>query len=199
MSLPQRKYTPEEYLALERKAECRSEYYAGEIFAMSGASEKHNLIAGNIVAALHGQFRGRPCRVYVSDMRVKVSPTGLYTYPDVVALCGEARFDDVQRDTLLNPNVIIEVLSPSTEAYDRGNKAAQYRQLPSLMEYLLASQERMHVEHYVRQADGQWLFSEVSDTDARIHLPSINASVVLADIYENVVLDSPPVEGQGWS
>jgi Uma2 family endonuclease len=199
MSLPQRRYTPEEYLALERRAEHRSEFYAGEIFAMSGASRRHSLIAGNIFAALHGQFRGRPCEVHMNDMRVKVSPTGLYTYPDVVALCGEPRFDDVQRDTLLNPNVIVEVLSPSTEAYDRGNKAAQYRQLPSLVEYLLVSQEQRHVEHYVRQADGQWLFSEESGTDARIHLPSINAVLVLAEIYDTVALDSPNGEGEEWS
>src|SRR5215510_15498100 len=112
--------TPEEYLALERKAGYKSEYFAGEIFAMSGASEQHNLIVANVVATLHTQFRNRPCKVYASDMRVKVSPTSLYTYPDVVALCSEPRFDDDQKDTLLNPTVIIEVLSPSTEAYDRG-------------------------------------------------------------------------------
>jgi Uma2 family endonuclease len=135
----------------------------------------------------------------MNDMRVKVSPTGLYTYPDVVALCGEARFDDAQRDTLLNPNVIIEILSPSTEAYDRGNKAAQYRQLPSLCEHLLVSQEQMHVEQYIRQADGQWLFSEVSGKDARIHLPSIKAVLALAEIYDNVPLDSSHGEGEGWS
>ncbi|MGE0825899.1 MAG: Uma2 family endonuclease [Candidatus Binatia bacterium] len=190
MPLPQQKYTPEEYLALERQADHKSEYYAGEIFAMSGASETHNLIAGNIFASLHAQFRGRPCRVYMSDMRVKVSPTGLYTYPDVVAVCGERQFDDVQNDTLLNPTVIIEVLSPSTEAYDRGNKAVQYRQLPSLAEHVLVSQERRHVEHYVRQPDGQWLFSEASEADAQIELPSLNASLVLAEIYENVSFDA---------
>jgi Uma2 family endonuclease len=190
MSLPKREYTPEEYLALERRADQRSEYYGGEIFSMSGASETHNLIAGNIFASLHAQLRGRSCRVYMSDMRVKVSPTGLYAYPDVVAVCGERQFDDVQRDTLLNLNVIIEVLSPSTEAYDRGNKAAQYRQLPSLLEHLLVSQERMHVEQYIRQADGQWLFSEASGKDARIHLPSINAVLALAEIYDNVPFDS---------
>lgn len=190
MSLPKRTYTSEEYLALERQAEHRSEYYAGEIFAMSGASEVHNLIAGNIFASLHSQFRGHSCRVYMSDMRVKVSASGLYTYPDVVAVCGERQFDDVQHDTLLNPNVIIEVLSPSTEAYDRGNKAAQYRQLTSLAEHLLVSQEQMHVEQYIRQADGQWLFSEVSGKEARIHLPSVKAVLALAEIYDNVPFDS---------
>lgn len=199
MPLPQRKYTPEEYLALERQAEQRSEYYAGEIFAMSGASRRHSLIAGNIFASLHGQLRGRPCEVHMNDMRVKVSPAGLYTYPDVVALCGQPQFDDNQRDTLLNPTVIIEVLSPSTEAYDRGNKATQYRQLPSLCEHLLVSQEQMHVEQYIRQADGQWLFSEVNGQEARLHLPSIQAVLLLAAIYDNVSLDSPDSEGQGWS
>lgn len=199
MPFPQRTYTPEEYLALERQAEQRSEYYAGEIFAMAGASEVHNLIAGNIFASLHTQFRGRPCRVYMNDMRVKVHPTGLYTYPDVVVVCGERQFDDAQHDVLLNPNVIIEVLSPSTEAYDRGNKAAQYRQLPSLAEHLLVSQEHMHVEQYMRQADGQWLFFEVSGKDARIHLPPIKAVLVLAEIYDTVALDSPNGAGEEWS
>lgn len=187
MSLqPQRRYTPEEYLALERKAQCKSEYLAGEIFAMSGASEQHNLITLNVAAALHAQFRGRLCRAYTSDMRVKVSPTGLYTYPDVVALCGEPQFDDEQRDTLLNPTVIIEVLSPSTEAYDRGGKFGHYRKLTSLMEYLLIAQEEPHVEHYVRQSDNQWLLSEASSLQDAVQLPSINCSLVLAEIYEKV-------------
>lgn len=183
---PQPHYTPEEYLALERKAECKSEYFAGEIFAMSGASERHNLITLNIAAALHTQFRGRPCRAYVSDLRVKVSPTGLYTYPDVVALCGKAQFDDEQSDTLLNPEVIIEVLSLSTEAYDRGGKFGHYRKLASLHEYVLISQEEPHVELYVRQADNQWLLSEASDLQEVIQLPSVNCVLRLSDVYDKV-------------
>jgi Uma2 family endonuclease len=187
MSLqPKLRYTPEEYLALERKAEHRSEYFAGEIFAMSGASERHNLIAGNVFAALHAQFRGRPCRAYMSDMRVKVSPTGLYTYPDVVALCDEPQFDDEQKDTLLNPTIIIEVLSPSTEAYDRGGKFGHYRKLASLAEYVLISQEEPHVEHYVRQPDNQWLLSEASNLQDTISLPSLNCALLLADVYDKV-------------
>jgi len=187
MSLqPKLRYTPEEYLALERKAEHRSEYFAGEIFAMSGASEQHNLIAGNVFAALHAQFRGRPCRAYMSDMRVKVSPTGLYTYPDVVALCDEPQFDDEQKDTLLNPTIIIEVLSPSTEAYDRGGKFGHYRKLASLAEYVLISQEEPHVEHYVRQPDNQWLLSEASNLQDTISLPSLNCALLLADVYDKV-------------
>ncbi|TMA53915.1 MAG: Uma2 family endonuclease [Deltaproteobacteria bacterium] len=187
-SQPQPRYTPQEYLALERKAEHRSEYFAGEIFAMSGASERHNLIALNVAASLHAQFRNRSYKVYASDMRVKVSATGLYTYPDVVALCGEPQFDDEQKDTLLNPTVIIEVLSPSTEAYDRGDKFGHYRKLASLAEYVLISQDKPHVEHYVRQPDNQWLLSEASSLQDSVQLPSINCTLVLAEIYEKVEL-----------
>src|SRR5215218_3291887 len=120
-------YTLQEYLAIERSSQQKNEYLNGEIFAMGGASERHNLIVGNVFASLHAQLRGQPCKVYSSDMRVKIDTTGLYTYPDVVALCGEARFDDEQHDTLINPNIIIEVLSKSTEGYDRGEKFAHYR------------------------------------------------------------------------
>jgi Uma2 family endonuclease len=187
MSLqPKSLHTPEEYLVLERKAGYKSEYFAGEIFAMSGASEQHNLIVANVVATLHTQFRNRPCKVYASDMRVKVSPTGLYTYPDVVALCSEPRFDDDQKDTLLNPTVIIEVLSPSTEAYDRGDKFGHYRKLASLTEYILISQEKIHIERYVRQPDNQWLLSETSGLHDTVQLPSINCTLVLDEVYEKV-------------
>src|SRR2546423_7792204 len=113
-------FTPEQYLALEREAEYKSEYINGQIYAMSGASREHNLIAVNIVSELHALLRGQPCEAYMSDMRVKVSQTGMYTYPDVVAVCGGPRFEDEHGDTLINPTVIVEVLSPSTEAYDRG-------------------------------------------------------------------------------
>jgi Uma2 family endonuclease len=185
-SQPKVRYTPEEYLTLERQAEHKSEYFAGEIFAMSGASRQHNLIVTNIVAALHGQLRNRPCEVYANDMRVKVSATGLYTYPDVVVLCGEPQFDDAHKDTLLNPTVLIEILSPSTEAYDRGDKAAHYRKLATLAEYVLVSQEKMQVEHYVRQPDNQWLLSETSNVQDSFSLPSICCSLALADIYDRV-------------
>lgn len=185
---PQPHYSPEEYLELERKAEYKSEYFNGEIFAMSGASEEHNLIAGNVFAALHSQFRGRPCKVYASDMRVKVSQTGLYTYPDVVAVCEEAQLEDDQLDTLLNPTVLIEVLSKSTEAYDRGDKAEYYRKLSSLAEYLLVSQDKHHIEHYVRQSDHTWLLSEASELQDVITLPSIDCTLSLADVYDKVGL-----------
>jgi|SRR5579884_64442 Uma2 family endonuclease len=181
------RYTPEEYLAIERRnAGQRSEYLAGEIFAMGGASERHNLIVTNIVRELSIQMKGQPCKVYSSDMRVKVASTGLYTYPDIVALCGEAKFDDDQKDTLLNPTLIIEVLSKSTEGYDRGEKFEHYRKLQSLAEYILVSQEKRHVDHYVRQPDNQWLLSESSNPQDTIQLPSINCSLAIAEIYDKV-------------
>jgi Uma2 family endonuclease len=182
-------YTPEEYLALERQAEYKSEYFNGEIFAMTGASRKHNLAAGNVFASLHGQLRKRPCEIYPSDMRVKVSPTGLYTYPDVVIVCGEPIFDDKQKDTLLNPTVLVEVLSKSTASYDRGEKFEHYRKLDSLAEYLVVAQNKYHVEHYVRQPDNRWLLSETDDMQKTIHLSSIECDLALADIYDKVEVD----------
>ena len=182
-------YTPEEYLILERQAEYKSEYLNGEIFAMTGASRRHNLVAGNVFASLHNQLRKRPCEIYPSDMRVKVSPTGLYTYPDVVVVCAEPLFDDKQKDTLLNPTVLIEVLSKSTASYDRGEKFAHYRKLDSLTEYLVVAQDKYHVEHYTRQSGNQWLLSETDDIQKTIHLSSIECDLALADIYDKVEVD----------
>ena len=187
---PQPYLTPEEYLAFEREADVKHEYYAGEIFAFAGASEEHNLIAGNVFAGLHAQLRKRPCKVYPSDMRVRVSPTGLYTYPDVTVVCAEARFDDEQADTLLNPTVIVEVLSPSTEGYDRGGKFEHYRKLESLQEYVVIAQDRVHVEQHARQAQGQWLLSETDSTDDVITLPSIACRLAVADLYEKVEFET---------
>lgn len=182
-------YTPEEYLALERQAEDKSEYFNGEIFAMTGASRRHNLVAGNVFAALHAQLRNRPCEIYPSDMRVKVSPTGLYTYPDVVIVCGEPVFDDEQKDTLINPGVLVEVLSKSTASYDWGEKFEHYRKLKSLAECLVIAQNKYHLEHYVRQPDNQWLLSETDEIERTIHLPSIECDLVLADVYAKVEID----------
>ena len=182
-------YTPEEYLALERQAEYKSEYFDGEIFAMTGASRRHNLVAGNVLASLHGQLRKRLCEIYPSDMRVKVSPTGLYTYPDVVIVCGEPIFDDKQKDTLLNPTVLVEVLSKSTASYDRGEKFEHYRKLDSLAEYLVIAKNKYHAEHYTRQIDNRWLLSETDDIQKTIHLSSIECDLALADIYDKVEVD----------
>lgn len=182
-------YTPDEYLILERQAEHKSEYFNGEIFAMTGASRKHNLVAANILSSLHAQLKGRPCEIYPSDMRVKISPTGLYTYPDVVIVCGEPTFDDEQKDTLLNPTVLIEILSKSTASYDRGEKFEHYRKLNSLVEYLIVAQDKHHIEHYVRQPDNQWLLSETDDMEQTIHLPSIECNLALVDVYYKVEMD----------
>ena len=139
--------TPEQYLEIERQAASKSEYWQGEMFAMAGASREHNLLAGNLYVSLHQQLRRRPCEVYQSDMRVWIPATGLYTYPDVVAVCGEPRFTDDHVDTLVNPTFVAEILSPTTEAYDRGRKFEHYRKVESLQEYLLVAQEigRAHV------------------------------------------------------
>jgi Uma2 family endonuclease len=183
-------YTPEEYLALERAAEYRSEYLDGEIFAMSGASEAHNLIAGNIFWHLKSQFRGWPCRAYMSDMRVRVTPGRMYTYPAVVAVCGPREFADDQRDTLLNPTVVFEVLSPSTEAVGRGEKFAHYWRLASLTDYVLVAQDQMRVEHFTRQGDG-WFVTAANTLDETIRLSSIGAEVALSAIYENIEFPAP--------
>jgi len=182
------RYSPEEYLALERRAATKSEFFAGEIFAMTGASRNHNLIVANLVRELTLQLKGRPCETYPSDMRVKVNATGLYTYPDLAVVCGPPQFDDEQKDTLLNPTLIIEVLSISTEGYDRGKKFAHYRKIESLAEYLLVSQDKFHVDRYVRQPDNQWLLAEWDGLQSRIPFTSIDCSVDMAEIYDKVDL-----------
>lgn len=178
--------SPEAYLRLERQAETRSEYLDGEVFTMAGASEAHNLIATNLTASLVVRLKDRPCKVYSSDMRVKVSATGLYTYPDVVVVCGHPQFEDRQRDTLLNPTVIIEVLSPSTESYDRGGKFDHYSTLASLTDYLLVGQESVAVDHYLRQEDGKWLLSRYRSLAEAAHIASIGCDLPLADAYDKV-------------
>lgn len=186
-AVPHLSITPEEYLALERQADHRSEYCAGEMVAMAGAREAHNLIAWNIAGELRTQFKDRDCRAYGSDMRVKVSETGLYTYPDLSALCGASRFEDEERDTLLNPTVIVEVLSPKTEAYDRGRKFLHYRRVESLQEYVLVAQDRPHVELFVRHGEsGEWVFTEISGPEGVLRLGSVGAEIPLSEIYDKV-------------
>jgi Uma2 family endonuclease len=178
--------TPEEYLALERKAESKSEYLAGEIFAMTGASKNHNLIAGNVFTALKQHLREKPCEIYISDMRVKVPAANLYTYPDVAVVCGESQFEDDVVDTLLNPILIVEVLSKSTASYDRTVKFGYYRTLASVAEYLLIAQNGYHVEHYARQADGRWLLADFRSTEDVLQLDSVQCSLALREIYDRV-------------
>lgn len=180
-------YTPDQYLALERKAEYKSEYVNGRIFAMAGASRQHNQITFNIAGELRLQLKGRACIAYSNDMRVKVPQTGLYSYPDVVATCNEPKFEDTFVDTLLNPTVIIEVLSDSTEVYDRGEKFAHYRRLSSLEEYILVAQHRICLEHYARQGE-RWILTEISELDGIALLDSIGCTLPLKEIYDKVEL-----------
>ncbi len=185
---PEPKMTTEEYLAFERaQFDAKHEFLDGRIMTMAGASRQHNRIVANLVASLVTQLRGRPCDVYPSDMRVKIPATGLYTYPDVIALCHDPRFEDVEVDTLLNPSVIIEVLSPSTEAYDRGIKFTHYRSLEALQLYILIAQDKPQIEIFRRQESGDWLLSVVEGLEARVSLDAIACELTLADVYERVI------------
>ncbi|MGQ9889013.1 MAG: Uma2 family endonuclease [Aggregatilineales bacterium] len=196
LSQSAQRMTEAEYLAFERASEFRHEYFAGAVFAMTGASEAHNLIAANVLVSLRNQLRGRSCRVYIADMRVKVAATGLYTYPDLSVVCGEARFADNKLDTLLNPAVIIEVLSPSTEAYDRGRKFQHYRQIETLREYLLIAQDSPRIERYLRRDDGAWLLTDAHGLDAALHLPAIGCALALAEVYEQVTFSPASPAGR---
>ena len=185
-SLPKTFITPEEYLALDRKAEVKSEYYAGQVIAFAGASKRHNLIVANVLAGIHRQLMDRPCNVYPSDMRVRVSKTGMYAYPDVVVTCGEEQFADDNSDILLNPIVLIEVLSESTANYDRGDKFEHYRRIESLREYILVSQELYRADQYVRQNDTQWLLTEFHRAEDTIKFSSINCELAVKEIYAKI-------------
>ena len=180
---PKRLLTPEEYLAIERDVEAKHEFYRGEMFAIGGASREHNLITGNAGASLHAQLANRPCEAYQNDMRVKVAASGLYTYPDIVVTCEKPRFEDDKFDTLLNPQSIIEVLSDTTEKYDRDKKFELYRQIESLREYGLISQDRVHIELFTRGDDGHWRLSEATGLDSEIELAAIGCRLTLADVY----------------
>jgi Uma2 family endonuclease len=191
---PQRSLTEEEYLALERASPIKHEYYAGRVYAMTGAKEPHNLIAGNLVAALHPQLRRKPCRIYSSDMRVKILRSGLNTYPDVVIVCGQPQFTDTVHDTITNPVVLIEILSASTERYDRGMKFEHYRTIDTLRNYILVAQDHYHIEHFARQEGGLWVFQEATDVSAELYIPSIECTMKLEDVYEKVDFAAGPRE-----
>lgn len=183
---PKLRLTPQEYLALERKAESKSEYYQGEIFAMAGASSPHNIISSNLNRILSTQLLPRDCIVYGGDMRVKVSPLGKYTYPDIMVACGKKNFDDAEQDTLVNPVLIIEILSHSTERYDRSAKLDHYQYIKTLAESVLVSQDNRRVERYVRQANGDWAYRAFKENDDVIKLESIGCELVLHEIYFKV-------------
>lgn len=185
-SVPEIFLRPEEYLAIERKAEYKSEYVDGVMYAMAGASERHNLIVGNVVASLHFPLRKTPCKVYPSDMKVRLPNARKFFYPDVSVVCGDARFADEERDVLLNPLLVVEVLSESTAAYDRGKKFQSYQQIESLQEYLLVTQDEFVIEHYVRQPDDKWLYTKATGLEASVRLPSLSCEIALSDVYDKV-------------
>jgi len=177
----------DEWLAAEReRLEGRTEFVSGEVFAMAGGSREHNLIATNVVGELRSQFKGRPCFVYAGDLKVKIDAAGAGTYPDVIALCGEHRYLDERRDVVTNPALIIEILSDSIEAYDRGDKFALYRGLQSLEAYLLIAQNRVRAELYVRQPDGGWLLHVFEELAATVPLAVLDASLALTEVYDKV-------------
>lgn len=194
-ALPKRYFTQEEYAMLEERSDYKSQYVAGEIFAMAGAQLSHLEIAYNLGGMLYVRFRGRPCRAYSSDAKVRVRAGELWTYPDMVAFCGEPRFDtSAKPHSLLNPQVIFEILSPSTAEFDRGDKFIRYQRLESFADYVLIDSERMRVEHYVRQEAGGWLYHEYHHAADVLKLVSVEAELPLAEIYERVIFPKPGVD-----
>ena len=186
------RYTPSEYYELERAATYRSDYFRGEIFAMAGGSRRHSIIVTNIVGGLWQRLQGEPCVPYESNLRLKIKSTGLRTYPDASVYCGQPVRDDEDDDgeTFTNPSALFEVLSPSTEGYDRGTKSRGYRLIDSLAVYALVSQSEPHIEVYERQPDSSWRLREVHGLHETLSLPSIGVELPLAEIYKRVVFDS---------
>jgi Uma2 family endonuclease len=185
-AIPKTKLTPDEYLEFERESEERHEYFNGEIFAMSGAKRNHNKIVANLSGLAWQHLKGKDCEFYPTDMRVFVPETGLYTYPDLAVVCGEPVFQDNVFDTLLNPILLIEVLSETTESYDRGKKFQHYRSIESLQEYVLVSQDEARIEKYVKTGDGFWLLSEAVGLNSEIEFSSIECRVALAEVYDKI-------------
>ncbi len=190
-------YTPEEYLALEEIADYKSEYFDGEIFAMTGASRNHNVITLNVGSLLRQAFKGRKCIAFTNDMKVQARKDGPYVYPDVIALCGELSYAKNRTDMITNPTIVIEVLSESTEAYDRGLKFRLYRTIPSLQEYVLIDQREMVVECYHKDEQGRWVLEQtLSNQDETLKLAAIGVELPLSEIYdkvefENITNESP--------
>ncbi len=189
---PAHRYTLEEYLALERDSEVRYEYWDGEIFAMSGGTLAHDLIMGNASNSLGVQLTGKDCRVFTNNMQIKVPAAPPYRYADGSVVCGKVEVERFNgADLLINQVLIIEVLSPSTEAYDRGDKFTFYKSIPTFREYLLIAQHRPHVTHYVKAESGKWDYEEANGLDSSIYLPSIDCTISLSDLYSGVEFTTP--------
>lgn len=189
LAQPQTYFTPEEYLAFERQAKTKHEYLNGQIYVRAGANPKHNQITFNATGEIGRQIKGRNCRGYSADQKVRTDPKNLFSYPDVTIVCGEPKFHDTQKDVVLNPTVVIEVLSPSTEAYDRGEKFTHYRTISSLTDYILIAQDRPYVEHFTRQKGKRpWLYNVETELTGSLWIDSIKCELKLADIYDLVEL-----------
>jgi Uma2 family endonuclease len=184
--------TEAEYLAIERAAETKSEFFDGEMFAMAGGTRRHSKICTNIAAEFTNKLRDHRCQPFNTDLRVKIEASGLYTYPDLSVVCGEDHHVDKEMDTLTNPTVIVEVLSDSTEGYDRGKKFEHYRQISSLQEYILVSQSGPRLEQFLRQANNEWLLREAFGLNATLTLPSLEITISLAEVFRNVKFGPEP-------
>ena len=191
---PEPFYTPEQYVELEETSEFRGEYLSGQIFAMADGSPEHSAICNNIGGEMRSLLRGGPCAVFNSDLRVTIMQSGLMTHPDVTVVCGEQHRHPLDKHSIINPTVLFEVLSPTTEAYDRGEKWAHYRRLDSLQEYILVSQNKARVEQYVRQDDDSWKFIAVDGLEASLFLPSLGCSLPLSEVYDRVALEEELIE-----
>ena len=183
--------TPGQYLEIERKADRKSEYIDGQMYAMAGVSRNHDRIVINVLVTLGPQLRGSSCEMTSADFRIQIPAFGIYTYPDVSVMCGPPQCTDEVRDTFTNPCLIVEVLSDSTKNYDRGEKFRYYRSLPSFVEYLLLAQDEMRAERHVRQPDGTWVMREFLAAADKIELLSIGCAVILGELYERVVFPNP--------
>ena len=183
--------TAREYLAIESRAEFKSEFFQGEMFAMAGASPRHNFIRENLSIEIGSRLKGGPCRAVSADQRVFVSRTGLYTYPDLLIVCGPPGFDPEDSNTIINPTAIVEVLSPSTEKYDRGAKFRNYQQIPSLNEYVLVAQDEAVIERFVRQADGSWGLVSFVGLQATLAFTTVPVQIPLTDVYAGIAFDEP--------
>jgi len=190
------KLSETEYLAVERAADSKSEFFDGEMFAMAGGTPMHSLIATNLAAEFTTQLRGRPCLAFNSDLRMKVEATGLFTYPDLSVVCGDLQFANDSDDTILNPTVLAEVLSNSTEAYDRGKKFEHYQEIPTLKEYLLVSQWKPRIDQYLRQVSGDWLLRPAVGLEAALVIPSLDISLSFARVFANVKFVPGPIRPQ---
>jgi Uma2 family endonuclease len=193
MALPEQylRLTVEEYLAQERESLERHEYLDGHVYKMAGESLAHSTINANVTTTFGLQLRGKPCRVLSPNMKVRASHAGLFAYPDAAVVCGEPQFHDKRKDILIDPTVIIEVLSPSTENYDRGPKFFRYQQLEPLVDYLLVAQDEPRVERFMRQEGGQWLYSIAYGLEAAVYLASIDCTLRLAEIYDRIEFPEP--------